>query len=190
MPHGETETLWKVIDRLEKGDIPYMLTGSMALNFYGQMRATRDIDIVVQIRSEDVETLYQLFKTDFYIDQESVRSAVKNRSMFNIIDNASIFKVDFIMLGNDSLSRLQFSRRKTIALGNQHLTVISPEDLILAKLAWAKQSLSELQHRDIENLLHSNQDTLDFGYITQWAEKVGLLENFKDIYASFSRHQS
>ena len=53
-------TLWKVIDRLNEASIPYMLTGSIAVNIYGHSRATNDFDIVIQIHSPDVKKIYNL----------------------------------------------------------------------------------------------------------------------------------
>ncbi len=54
----EFSTLWKVIDRLGQVNIAYMLTGSMAANAYGHVRATNDCDIVIQISSSEAKTLY------------------------------------------------------------------------------------------------------------------------------------
>ncbi|HSR66736.1 MAG TPA: hypothetical protein VLU25_02250 [Acidobacteriota bacterium] len=53
--------------------------------------------------------------------------------------------------------------------------VDSPEDLLLSKLVWAKQGDSELQKRDIRNLLESVRD-LDFDYLRQWAKELSVHE--------------
>src|SRR5437763_7624761 len=39
----------------------YMLTGSMAMNYYAQPRMTRDIDVVVAIKPNDVDRVVALF---------------------------------------------------------------------------------------------------------------------------------
>ena len=70
-------------------------------------------------------------------------------------------------------SRLQveygaFSCRQQIGSG---------EDLILSKLAWAKDTESELQMRDVRNLMSSEVDT---GYLRQWAPKLGVSELLED----------
>jgi hypothetical protein len=44
-------------------------------------------------------------------------------------------------------------RRKKITVDDQDLFVVSPEDLILSKLEWAKDSQSEVQLNDVRNLL-------------------------------------
>ena len=74
-----------------------MMTGSMALAFYSTPRMTRNIDIILQVSYADIGKIVALFKKDFYIDENSVRQAVRDQSMFNIIHNESVLKVDFII---------------------------------------------------------------------------------------------
>ena len=45
----ETEVLKLVCKTLDESNIPYMLTGSFAANFYATPRMTRDIDLVIEI---------------------------------------------------------------------------------------------------------------------------------------------
>ena len=47
--HAELEVLKIVSERLEAAHIPYMLTGSFAMAYYGQPRMTRDLDLVVAL---------------------------------------------------------------------------------------------------------------------------------------------
>ncbi len=180
-------TLWKVIGRLNQAKIPYMLTGSMAVNVYGHIRATNDCDIVIQITPTDAKKLLSLFKKDFYVSEEAIQEAIRHQKMFNVIDNETIFKVDFIVAKQDSFSNQTFQRRKKIQVGDQTIDVISPEDLILAKLEWSKESLSEIQEKDIKNIIQVFGSALDKQYLDQWAKSKGFEERLKDIYAKI-RH--
>jgi hypothetical protein len=180
----ELKTLKKVIGKLEKASIPYMLTGSMALNFYGQPRSTNDFDIVIAIQREDEELLYDLFKDGFYITREAVRRAIDAQSLFNIIDNESIFKIDLIIGKRDPYSSEQFKRRRVKEMEGVKTSVISPEDLILAKLSWSKESLSEMQERDIKNLMRLLAKELDYRYMEKWAVPLGVLERLRGFYVS------
>lgn len=51
------------------------------------------------------------------------------------------------------------------------------EDLVIAKLLWAKDSLSELQFRDVRGLLMT-AGNLDIVYLWQWIDRLAL----KDVY--------
>jgi hypothetical protein len=93
--------------------------------------------------------------------------------MFNLIHNHYIVKVDFVVRKNTPYRRMEFSRRKEISVDGQQLYVVAPEDLILSKLEWAKDSNSEVQLRDVRNLLHSVKD-LDRRYLARWAKQLGV----------------
>lgn len=174
----ELEILKMVCQKLEKAKIPYMITGSMAANFYAVPRMTRDVDIVIEIQKEDGTRLFEAFKDDFYIDQDSVMEAIDRHSMFNIIHNESVFKVDFIIRKESAYRELEFQRRRRVEVEGISLWVVTPEDLILSKLFWAKESLSELQLGDVRNLLRNLRD-LDKDYLKKWVRDLGL----EDIYA-------
>jgi hypothetical protein len=58
--------------------------------------------------------------------------------MFNLIHDEYVIKIDFVVRKDTPYRRQEFSRRKKVAVDNQDLYVVSPEDLILSKLDWAK----------------------------------------------------
>jgi hypothetical protein len=57
---NELDILRDISMRLEQAGISYMLTGSMAMNYYAQPRMTRDIDLVVALTPQDTETVVRL----------------------------------------------------------------------------------------------------------------------------------
>src|ERR1044072_5859668 len=94
----ELDVLRDVTQRLESGGIAFMLTGSMAMNYYAQPRMTRDIDLVVELASDQIDVLISTFETDYYVDRHAVARAIAERSMFNLIHNETIIKLDCIVL--------------------------------------------------------------------------------------------
>jgi hypothetical protein len=71
--------------------------------------------------------------------QRERNDAIRRKSMFNIIEHATRFKADFILLRNNAFQQLQFSRRIKVELLDTEACVISGEDLILSKLLWIQQ---------------------------------------------------
>lgn len=169
----EIEVLKLVIERLESAGIDYMITGSIALALYATPRMTRDIDIVVQISVKEVNVVIDLFQDDFYIMRESVKEAVQNEGMFNIIHNDSLVKIDLIVRKSSEYRKEEFARRQTTNIDGLKINVVSPEDLILSKLVWAKPSESELQYRDVRIMLRSCNN-LNFEYLKKWARELGV----------------
>jgi hypothetical protein len=52
--------------------------------------------------------------------------------------------------------------------------------LILSKLVWMKDSRSEIQRRDVQNVLDAVSD-LDLAYIESWANELGVLAVWQEI---------
>jgi len=150
-----------------------MITGSTAANFYAVPRMTRDIDIVVALSERDIGKFIRRFERDHYLEPETLREAVKNKGMFNLIHDQYIIKVDFVVRKDTPYRRREFSRKKKISVDGQDLYVVAPEDLILSKLVWAKDSQSEVQLRDVQNLLQSVKG-LDQRYLSRWAKQLGV----------------
>ncbi len=172
---GQLIVLKDVANRLEKAGIPYMITGSLAMNYYAQPRMTRDVDLVVDLDNAGAELFVELFSEDYYISREAVAAAIANRSMFNVIHLGETLKVDMIVRKDTPYRCLEFKRRKLVNLEGSNLYIVSAEDLVLSKLEWLKDSRSEVQQRDVRNLLDSVPG-IDETYLGEWAEKLGLDE--------------
>jgi len=179
MPN-ELEVLQDVTGRLDSAGIAYMLTGSMAMNYYAEPRMTRDIDLVVALRPGDAVRLRELFGHDYYLPDADLDRALASAGMFNIVHLESIVKVDFIVRKNEPYRQAEFSRRVLLELPGFHVWATSREDLIVSKLVWAKDSGSELQLRDVKNLLTGETDR---SYLDEWAERLtvaSLLNECRD----------
>ncbi len=159
-----------------------MLTGSFAANFYAVPRMTRDIDIVIAIENPDAEKIFQLFKNDFYICRDSIIEAIEHESMFNIIHNEFVFKIDFIIRKHAFYRENEFQRRRQILLDDVSIWIVAPEDLIISKLFWAKDSESEIQIKDVRNLFLSIKN-LDNEYIHKWIKALDLEPIYKKVKA-------
>lgn len=176
----QLEFIKEIGRRLDSGGIPYMLTGSMALALYTRPRMTRDIDLVIECKSCDYETIVKLFEKDCYVDEQEVRDAIASRTMFNIIHNEWIIKADFIVRKNTKYRKLEFGRRRHFTIGGAPIWVVSPEDLILSKLYWVKAGNSELQREDVRAMLQTGHD-LDWKYLDKWAGDLGVQELLSEL---------
>jgi hypothetical protein len=168
---SELEVLKDVCARLERAGVAYMLTGSMAMNYYAEPRMTRDIDIVVELEHVSADALAAAFEPDYYVSREAVAAAIAQRGMFNLLHLDSVVKVDFIVRKAEPFRLAEFARRMRVDLPGFTAWLVSKDDLILSKLAWANQSGSELQRRDVSNLLATGAD---IDYLRQWAPALGV----------------
>jgi hypothetical protein len=167
----ELDVLNRVSERLSALGLPFMLTGSFALAYYATPRMTRDLDLVVALAERDVDTLIAAFATDFYIDADAVRDAIVSERLFNLMHLESGVKVDFIVRKSSEFRQIEFARRQPVVIGDIQTYIVSREDLILSKAVWVLESDSELQRRDIRQLL---AESVDLGYIGHWAPRLGV----------------
>ena len=168
---NEIDVVRDISRKFERAGIRYMLTGSMAMNYYAVPRMTRDIDVVIEITSEHVPRVVEAFRADYYVNEQSIRESVVNESIFNLIHNESVIKVDCIVRKASEYRKTEFARRRQISIVDFSTFIVSKEDLIISKLEWAKDSRSELQFGDVKNLLATGYDR---EYLERWTKQLGL----------------
>ena len=170
---NELDIVRDVSNRLDQSGFGYMLTGSMAMNYYAEPRMTRDIDLVVALLPKDTETVVNLFRPDYYASREAIGESIAHQSMFNLIHQQSVIKVDCIVRKNTPYRRIEFERRQRITMEGFSTWITTKEDLIISKLLWAKDSLSELQLRDVKNLLATSSDS---DYLEKWTKELDVFK--------------
>ena len=169
---------------LEQQGVRYVLVGSFASSIHGMYRSTADIDIVADIKREQVHALCEALQNDFYVDEQAMRDAVIQRRSFNAIHFDSVFKVDFFIPKADDFAMSELDRGQLIKIspeGTEAVYVATAEDTILAKLRWfrAGNETSTNQWNDVVGILGTSRQNLDFNYLRQWADDLGLANLFQ-----------
>jgi hypothetical protein len=168
---NEFDIIRDVTGRFTNAGIPHMLTGSLAMNYYSLPRMTRDVDFVVEAGAEDVDKIISAFESDYYVEGTAISRAISHERSFNMIHNEALIKIDCIIRKASEYRQLEFSRRQQAEIQGVQVWLVSKEDLIISKLFWARDSHSELQLRDVKNLLASGYDV---EYLDRWIRKLEL----------------
>lgn len=182
---SQQELLRQVLTALDDCGIAYMLTGSLVSSIQGEPRLTHDIDIIITLDETAAGSLVEAFPSpNYYLDQESIITAITNSGMFNLIDSVTGDKVDFWMLTDQPFDKSRFARRYPEHIMGMQVMVSSPEDTILAKLNWARLSGgSEKQITDALRVFEVQHGQLDIAYLDYWAKELkceGLLKRLQD----------
>lgn len=165
---------------LNKAGIPYMLTGSLAGSYHGAPRATQDVDLVVEAPTETLLSLADaLRKAGLYLSDDAIREASSSHGMFNAIDPETGWKVDFIVRKDRPFSIREFNRREEIEFMGMRLIMARAEDVILAKLEWAKLGNSERQLRDVAEILAVQGQALDSVQIEQGVKELAVEQQWR-----------
>ena len=64
----ELEIVQDVSRKLQSANILYMLTGSMAMNYYAVPRMTRDIDLVVEVLERNIPVIVNLLRKNITLN--------------------------------------------------------------------------------------------------------------------------
>ena len=186
----ESDFLKRLVDKLSESGIPFMLVGSVAASYHGHPRSTFDVDLVVDADEETLCRFARSLGEGYYVSEESVREAFRSRTAFNVIDEATGYKADFIVRKERSFSRTEFSRRMSVGMLNKTLEIATPEDVILSKLEWSKMGSSERQWTDALQVAKTQGKRLDLAYIDRWSAELGVADLWERIReAVFPGHE-
>ena len=168
---------------LVDNSIEHMVVGSTVVGWLGHPRSTNDIDVIVNPTPRQLSGFVSAMRAaGFYMDEESAQEALQRRSMVNAIDPDTGWKVDLIMLDDRPFSREEFGRRTEHVSPSGTFLVQSPEDLILSKLLWGKESESERQFRDVVGVFDIWRSKLDVAYLRRWADEIGVRELLEKLF--------
>jgi hypothetical protein len=188
----EADAFKRVLEVLDLMEIPYLVGGSMASSVYGLPRSTADVDLVVDLRTDQIEDFAAKLKADFYADPEMMRDALARGRSFNLIHYASSFKFDLFPLQTDEYSQTQFQRRRfaeSSLLADEPIecAFATAEDTILTKLRWyrAGGETSERQWNDLRGILQVSGAGLDLDYLNSWAPRLGVADMLARLLSEF-----
>jgi len=179
----EHELLVDCLQRLNRLAVGYLLTGSMASNYWGIPRTTHDLDFVLQFQPSEAPRVVAAFEGDYFIQENSVRSAFRPPHQFNAIDNRSALKVDFWLLRDDAFSRTMFARRVQVTILATPAWLARAEDVLLHKLYWHTLSPSDRQLGDAAGVWAVQGTNLDIAHLRRWAAELRVAELLEDILA-------
>lgn len=158
------------LDVLETLELPYWVTGSDALSLTGYARTTADTDIVVDVAVETYETSLRpaLEARGLYV---AALVQVGDRAMGQA--SAGATWVDLILPAPGIWTTSCRERRVRVPdpVIGRHIWIVSPEDLVLAKLAWARGG-SARQVEDATRILAAG--SLDLAYCRSMAAHLGV----------------
>jgi hypothetical protein len=180
-PEDLLKNIAKILDKLK---IPYAITGGFAVSVWGRIRSTLDIDIIVEMSDKNVKPLVikvRKLVENAYADEDAVREALLHKSEFNFIDPDSGMKVDFFVQADNPYNKLKIKRRVSKDIFGAKVYFVSPEDLILSKLLWSKESSSWKQREDVKTILAKQKGKLDLNYLNSWATKHDTIEILNDL---------
>lgn len=168
--------------------VDFYVGGSVASTYHGAIRSTMDVDLVCNLRSDQIDPFVASFGAECYVSEAAVRDAVERRSCFNVIHLPTAFKVDVFVSRGRPFDEGAMRRAVTQSLGSDESLVVpiaSPEDSILAKLEWYRlgDEASERQWDDVSRLVALLGDTLDLDHMRRMAISLGVEDLLERLFS-------
>jgi hypothetical protein len=167
------QTLLPIVEALEQLGVAYHLGGSVASSLHGEARSTQDIDLVANLQAAHVRHFVALLNQDYYLDESSIRDAIRRQASFNAIFLDTGMKIDVFIpkaraFDQDELQHIHYL---PLERGGRSFPVSSPEAMILRKLEWYEMGgrVSKRQWGDLIGILQKKAATLDLIYLDRWA---------------------
>ena len=170
------------VELLDRLGVAWYVGGSVASTVHGRFRATNDIDVIAGLGEEHAPAVRTALKADHYVDEDSIREAVRRRASFNLVHFGTGLKIDVFVPADSDYEATVRARRVSEPLGTggevRRLWFASAEDTALAKLAWHRRGgeVSERQWRDVRGVIELRGDELDIPYLRRWAPELGIAD--------------
>jgi hypothetical protein len=184
------DVLLRVAGDLDTAGIPYMIGGSVASGLHSPARSTFDVDFIIDPTPPQLEHWLTLLGDRFYSSSDMALDALRQRSMFNIIDLTTGVKADLMIRKDHPWHIEEFRRRESRDLDGRLIYIASAEDIILSKLEWNKITPSERQLRDAQGVAVVQWPTLDREYMRKWAPQLGVTAELEEVLRIAEESQS
>ncbi|MGC1274092.1 MAG: hypothetical protein WBC44_10325 [Planctomycetaceae bacterium] len=181
------DPLVRITAALDAAGVPYMLTGSFASSIHGETRTTHDIDLVIDPTAGQLRRFVAaLPPAEYYVSLPAAFDALERRSQFNVIELEANWKVDLIVRRERPFSEVEFDRRSDVEYAGKRIQIATAEDVILAKLEWAKSGGSLRQIEDAAGILKA-RDNLDSAYLDHWVRELQIDREWQAALAAAGR---
>ncbi len=175
------ELVIAVFDALGDLDIPFMVSGSLAANFYGVPRATQDADLVLELNRLPIDAFAQRLAAHFDVDSQIAFETVTGSRRIVARARDSAFQVELFDLTDDPHDRERFARRRHVDVLGRTVTMPTAEDVIINKLRWWRLAGRSKDFDDARNVLAVQKATLDREYLNRWSGDLDVLEELEGI---------
>jgi hypothetical protein len=179
---GLLEAALEIAGFLSKHRVPYAILGGFAVQYHGQPRQTSDIDLVVLVPEENLDSFMDgLLKAFPSRIQDAKDFAFRNRVLLLSSKDGTPIDLSFGIPGYEEEAMKRVARLSIPGKGA--LRLLGAEDLIIHKCVAGRARDLE----DIESIIIRRKKRLDFKYIRSWLDEFSPLVDDHDVRGVFEQ---
>jgi len=182
-----------ILSRIEKvfkhTTLKYVIVGGIAVIHYGHVRATQDIDIIIENDPSKFSEFLELLKThNFDVMDEQFEIAYRENTNFSVFDNESFLRLDL---------KVALKQREREVLNNAisekilglELKIASLEYVLIGKIIYLGRiddipDTELLEYQDVIDFLtifHTNRENIDLSFVSDKIKNIGLNSTLKRL---------
>lgn len=168
--------LTAVVEALEAVGAKYAVTGSIASSVHGEPFASLDVDLIVIASAGEAAKVAASLGPRFYAPADMLSAAAERNEFANVVDNASGLKVDLSFVAGTGYLAEALARRVRSRIGSSgpEFWFTTPEDVILMKLLWRRETRSAKQWENALSVARVRGTRMDWKYLFAKAEELGV----------------
>lgn len=172
-----------ILKILQELGVDYVIIGAIAVSGWGNVRTTRDVDMIMDLHGKNIASLEDALKKEgFDIKVEDIRGAIKEKSHFTIFDTKSDYHIDAKGCYGKKEKR-SLKERKAVELWGIRIFIASPEDIIANKLVFG----SWQDIRDAEGVYARQMEKLDLTHLEEICREMGVSEDLENLKRRIGR---
>ena len=149
-----------------EADIPHAFGGAQALAYYGDIRATHDIDVNVFVApSEAPRVLSVLGELGAATANPGLQALIERDGQVRILWDDTPIDLFFAY---DALHHSSLQRRRRVDFYGDPIHILSPEDLMTYKATFNRDK----DWQDIAGIIYACEEALDFDYVRRWLGRI------------------
>lgn len=178
---SETDAVRAILRLLHENQIAHLIVGSLSVNYYGEPRSTRDVDLVIKADPSDLAPLLQSTTREFECDRQYLFETVTGTTRLVLTHRATRFKVELFLLAEDGFAQCRFERRIPIEFHGVPTFVASKEDVVVQKLRWLARAGRSKDRDDLTKLLAIAGSDLNMEYVHHWTDEHGTTDLLNEL---------
>jgi len=177
------ETLRGVTAVLEDLGVPHAVTGSIASSVYGEPFMSQDVDLVVAASPTGAVDIARRLTPRFYAPEDMLRDAAVRHAFANVVDNRTGLKADLSFVEPLTFPGTALARRQRVRIGvsGPEFWFVTPEDVILMKLVWRKDTQSAKQWENALSVARMKGARMDWKYLWEQAAQLGITDDLTTL---------
>lgn len=175
------KTLRNIISLLSENRVEYAVIGGLANSFYGNPRATQDIDILISCENNRQSLLIRQLERQYTILPKNPLEFIQQTKVLPIKDKQTNVTIDLVF----SLIPFEdaaIKKAKKIKIFDIDTRIITLENLIIMKLV--SDRIKDID--DVKFLVKSNMEKIDWKYLETKVEELSLLLETNTIMKKFN----